>query len=148
MHLKTLALAAVVTASFVFPVSAGAQSGTPSATDRPTELSPALQASIRDALQHIAASPVDNELLLAAVRANYESRIRELLVEHGVDAAVLSAAAIDAAGPAAGPRKHQAGTLYFAAGENPAAPQGLVNMGPPYGWVDWNTFDPWAYFFD
>lgn len=148
MHLKTIALAAVVASGLVLPVSAGAESGAPSTTACQAELSPALQVSIRDALLRIAASPVENGLLLEAVRANHESKIRELLAEHGVDPAALSAVVIDAAGPAGGPRKQQAGTIYFAAGENPAAPQGLVNMGRPYGWVDWNDFDPWAYFFD
>ena len=101
MRLKTLALAAVVVAGFILPVSAGAQSGTP------TGLSPDLQASIRGALQRIAASPADNEQLLDAVRADSGSTVRGLLVEHGVDAAALSTIAIDAAGRAAGPRKLQ-----------------------------------------
>jgi hypothetical protein len=147
MRLKTIALALVVASGLVMPVSA-AESGTSSSTACQAELSPALQVSIRDALLRIAASPVENGLLLDAVRTNHESTIRGLLAEHGVDPAALSAIAIDAEGRAGGPRKLQAGTIYFAAGEGPGAPQGLVYMGYPYGWVDWNTFDPWAYFFD
>lgn len=108
-----------------------------------------LQASVKAALQRISRSPNANAILVDAVQARYGEAVRSMLIQNGVDANALAAIVIDANGAGMGPRKALPQTIYFAvstATTTSGTPVGLVYMGYPYGWVDWNTFDPWAYF--
>lgn len=147
MNLKLIGLILVVATSVMVPVQADAQTRAHGTAE--TACSPSsLQESIQTALMRISSSPDANAMLMDAVKARHDRAIRVMLIENGVDESKLAPIAIDANGSAAGPRKADAHTIYFTIANNNGSPLGLVYMGHPYGWVDWNTFDPWAYFFD
>ncbi|MCY1023274.1 hypothetical protein [Pyxidicoccus sp. MSG2] len=144
MNLKWMFLASVFAVGSATSLPAEAAEPSPCESSIPAEL----QASIKGALQRISTSSSANATLTNAVKIHNPDVIRSLLVANGVDASALNTIAIDAGGAGAGPRKAEANTIYFALGTSTGQPtaQGLVYMGRPYGWVDWNTFDPWAYF--
>lgn len=144
MNLKSALIATAFAFSAVTALPVAAQTRN---AEHTASIPADLQASIRTALYRISASPDANSTLFEAVAARYDDGVRSLLIQNGVNEAALSRIAIDADGPDAGPRKALPDTLYFTVTTTPSGtPLGLVYMGRPYGWVDWNTFDPWAYF--
>lgn len=144
MNLKSalIATAFAMSAVTVLPVAAQTRNA-----ERTASVPADLQASIKTALHRISASPDANSTLIEAVSVRYDDGVRSLLIQNGVNEDALSRIAIDTDGPDAGPRMALPDTIYFAVTTtHSGTPLGLVYMGHPYGWVDWNTFDPWAYF--
>jgi hypothetical protein len=146
MNLKSAFIAAALALGAITTTHADAQTSAADTAEIAPSIPAELQTSIKTALQRVSASPYANATLIEAVRARYDDAIRSLLIQNGVDANALATITIDANGPDTGPRKALPQTIYFAVSTTSSgSPLGLIYMGRPYGWVDWNTFDPWAY---
>jgi hypothetical protein len=146
--MKTLApfVAAMMLGGCIGAESLDSSSTMEQISQQETDENPALEPSIKRALQTIASTPDVNEACIGAVLARDDARVRSLLLQHGANARYLDSIAIDMNGPR-GNEGPKILTLY--ADSDPSSPGSqVVGLVKIFGqWVDWWKYDGigWSY---